>query len=290
MLTPTQQICDELQIAYDHFNATLFEGRLPPCMLTLQRQKKTRGYFSNKRFVSHDGREIDEIALNPAYFAINPLEVVMSTIVHEMVHLQVHHFGDPGRRGYHNKNWFTAMVAVGLMPSDTGAPGGQTTGEKMSHYILPGGAFEDSCHQLLTQQYRLSWMDRFPPPKSLQLLVSRAENPYPPESHPDSIDSLPAVVSPQDTIGPDETIEHLPAPTLPVPPAVEDAIKRLESLRSLGIPVEEVIAPTTPVKPNRYKYSCPECATNLWGKPGLKVLCGQCSTEGHLVEFSSRPI
>jgi hypothetical protein len=23
-------------------------------------------------------------------------------------------------------------------------------------------------------------------------------------------------------------------------------------------------------------YSCPHCKTNVWGKPGLKLLCGEC--------------
>jgi hypothetical protein len=24
------------------------------------------------------------------------------------------------------------------------------------------------------------------------------------------------------------------------------------------------------------RYSCPHCQTNVWGKPGLKLLCGEC--------------
>ena len=29
----------------------------------------------------------------------------------------------------------------------------------------------------------------------------------------------------------------------------------------------------------RFKYSCPECQTNIWGKEGLRVLCGECEVE-----------
>ena len=34
------------------------------------------------------------------------------------------------------------MGAIGLIPSDTGAPGGKQTGQKVSHYIAGGGRFE----------------------------------------------------------------------------------------------------------------------------------------------------
>ena len=40
-----------------------------------------------------------------------------------MTHLEQAHFGKPSRNGYHNKEWADLMERVGLMPSDTGAPG-----------------------------------------------------------------------------------------------------------------------------------------------------------------------
>ena len=53
--------------AYDFFNARLFGGRLPRCLITMQRQKKAYGYFAGGRFGTVDGAEVtDEIALNPA--------------------------------------------------------------------------------------------------------------------------------------------------------------------------------------------------------------------------------
>ena len=33
-----------------------------------------------------------------------------------------------------------------------------------------------------------------------------------------------------------------------------------------------------PNKSNREKYTCPLCQANIWGKPGLNVLCGDCDT------------
>ena len=40
---PTREIYDELQTAYDYFNVELFGGELPPCLITLQREKRTYG-------------------------------------------------------------------------------------------------------------------------------------------------------------------------------------------------------------------------------------------------------
>lgn len=162
---PTPQTYAELQQAYDHFNQSLFGGELPACLLTLQREKRTHGYFSAKRFVHRDGSNFtDEIALNPSFFSVVPPQEIMQTIVHEMVHAWQFHFGNPGRRGYHNQEWAQKMEAIGLMPSDTGQPGGAKTGEKMNDYIISGGPFEKACQELLgTPGYAISWFDRFPP-------------------------------------------------------------------------------------------------------------------------------
>jgi len=44
-LDPTRQNYAELQTAYEHFNAALFAGKLPSCLITLQREKRTCGYI-----------------------------------------------------------------------------------------------------------------------------------------------------------------------------------------------------------------------------------------------------
>ena len=31
-----------------------------------------------------------------------------------------------------------------------------------------------------------------------------------------------------------------------------------------------------PVRPTRAKYTCPGCGVNVWGKPNLKITCGDC--------------
>ncbi len=146
------------QRAYDFFNAELFGGRLPDCLITLQRKHGARGYFWAAQFSARTaGQATDEIAMNPETFAGRSDAEILSTLVHEMCHLQQHHFGKPSRNAYHNAEWGAMMRAVGLIPSATGKPGGKTTGQKMTHYIEEGGAFARSCARLLAGGFALRW-------------------------------------------------------------------------------------------------------------------------------------
>jgi predicted SprT family Zn-dependent metalloprotease len=159
---PTRITYTSLDDAFAFFNRTLFAGRLPPCLITMQRSKTAYGYFAGGRFGSKDGKEItDEIALNPSHFHERSTEQSLSTLVHEMTHLEQHHFGKPSRSGYHNKEWAGLMKAVGLIPSDTGAPGGKEIGQKVSHYIETGGRFQRVCAQLIEQGFRPLYVERW---------------------------------------------------------------------------------------------------------------------------------
>lgn len=161
---PTAQAYAELQSAFDHFNRELFAGELPPCLITMQREKRTYGYFSHERFVHrHDKSKTDEIAINPSYFAVVPLLEILQTLVHEMVHAWQFHHGKPSRAGYHNREWADKMEAIGLMPSSTGKPGGARTGQKMADYAVDGGMFMVATDALMTHDFGISWLDRFPP-------------------------------------------------------------------------------------------------------------------------------
>ena len=163
---PTEEAYAELQTAYDFYNDNLFAdgARLPACMITFQREKRTMGYFSKARFVRRDGIQTDEIAMNPDYFAVIPLVEILQTLVHEMVHLWQAHFGTPSRAGYHNREWARKMEHIGLMPSDTGCPGGKKVGQSMNDYVIAGGRFEVATKRLLKRGFAISWMDRFPVP------------------------------------------------------------------------------------------------------------------------------
>ncbi|MGE0827646.1 MAG: SprT-like domain-containing protein [Candidatus Binatia bacterium] len=158
--TPTEEAYSELQRAYDVFNRELFGGQLPPCLITLQRKNRTYGYFCGDRWAHHAGTIRDEIALNPVHFRTRGVEAVLSTLVHEMVHLWQFHCGMPSRNGYHNREWAEKMGRVGLIPSDTGEPGGNRTGQRVSHYIQEDGPFAKACQSLLATGFVVSWHDR----------------------------------------------------------------------------------------------------------------------------------
>jgi predicted SprT family Zn-dependent metalloprotease len=146
---PTKQVSGELSLASNHFNKHLFDNKLRPCLVTLQRHRGY-GYFAAQRYVTRDGTQIvDEIALNPDLFHKRSVTEIFSTLVHEQVHALQFQYGRPSPNGYHNKEWGDWMERIGLIPSSTGAPGGQRTGIRMSHWISPEGPFAQGCAELL---------------------------------------------------------------------------------------------------------------------------------------------
>lgn len=157
---PTRTTYLGLTGAYDFFNVRLFGDQLPRCLITMQRGRAYYGYFWGDRFGTVDGTEVtDEIALNPSYLHGRSTEENLSTLVHEMAHLAQHHFGKPSRNGYHNKQWAALMNIVGLIPSDTGLPGGKQTGQRVSHYILIDGPFDLACRELIALGFTIPYVE-----------------------------------------------------------------------------------------------------------------------------------
>jgi hypothetical protein len=74
--------------AYQWFNEQLFGSQLPPCLITLQRKSRSRGYFANDRFGHRLNATAftDELALNPDTFGDHSDKDILSTLVHEMCH------------------------------------------------------------------------------------------------------------------------------------------------------------------------------------------------------------
>lgn len=237
-------------MAYDHFNLTLFQDKLPACLITLQREKKTCGYFSQERFADLDGRTTDEIALNPAYFAVVPLVETMQTLVHEMAHQWQYHFGKPGRGRYHNDEWAAKMQALGLMPSSTGKPGGKRTGDCMADYAIKGGLFLQACAELITRDFRLSWYDRYP--AEAQVAAGQQSEGM----------RLSAAVGGGSTPAQTANVQT----HLVVRPTVASA--------------------TVTNKSNRTKYTC-GCGQSVWGKPGLRLRCDLCESTFNTTEFDT---
>jgi len=165
-MTITSQEYNALEQAYDWFNADLFEGRLPAVLITFQRKANSAGFFSPGRFAARNGgsddHRADELALNPAGFVGQTDLEILQTLVHEMAHVWQEHFGEPGRGAYHNQEWANKMISLGLMPSSTGQPGGKTTGQSMSDYVVPGAPFEKSALTLLCTGFKVNWQSLEP--------------------------------------------------------------------------------------------------------------------------------
>jgi hypothetical protein len=252
--------------AYQFFNSRLFADELPGCLITFQRQPRLMGYVAFKRWVNAEGRTVDELAINPGYFANYPLSSILQTLCHEMVHIWQEYRGSPSRAGYHNTEWADKMRRIGLMPSATGKPGGATVGQTMSDYVIEGGPFERACKELLESGFRLRWYDtvQVPPPKAAAVRRKTASN-----------------------VVPLLRGEPLAPPAIEANPTYRDFPIDLEGVFKLHeqqLREEQTQRPPTKVqttkvvnKSNRHKYYCPHCFMQVWGKPSLKVVCGECS-------------
>lgn len=229
----------QLQRATVHFNQALFDGILPDVLLTLQRGAGIAGYFSPKRWIHVSGKTASEIAMNPNFFGNNCLLTLFQTIVHEQCHLWQHEFGSPSRLGYHNAEWASKMVSVGLIPSSTGAPGGKQTGQKMSDYPTIDGPFIASCIDLLNDKFTIPWIDQGFDAKT--------------------------------------TMRSLATPDLSLPPDVQKRLYApIGDSIGLGYPKVDL---QSAAKKRKLKYSCQRCHSNVWGKPGMRLRCVACDAD-----------
>lgn len=256
---PTEVAYAELQSAYDFYNAHLFEGMLPSCILTFQREKRTMGYFSFQRFRNPGtGASSDEIALNPEYFPLYPMLEVLQTLVHEMVHQWQYHHGKPSRTCYHDRQWADKMESIGLMPSDTGQPGGKRTGQKVADYAIPGGRFEQATSLLLAEGFKISWLDRYPiaPPRAAGVATA-----------------APARLIAEDDEDDGESASQV---FLETPSIRTFEAASTTSLAQLHPGLDLVERPISTNRSNRDKYTCPGCSVSVWGKPKLRIKCADC--------------
>ncbi|WP_196483448.1 SprT-like domain-containing protein [Burkholderia territorii] len=294
--TPTEQIYRDLQYAFDFYNKHLFDNTLPQCIVTLQRRKSTLGYYSRGRFVSKDGTTlIDELAMNPEYFATMPLLDILQTVVHEQVHLWQDHFGTPSRACYHNTEWADKMESVGLMPSDTGYPGGKRTGQKMDDYMIAGGRFEQATRQLLKTGFGLSWFDRFPVPvphtRYSEVIGNRSEKGLAVAAQSDDSEDSEAAdpLHTDDALGAGEhtctaresatanAAIDVPASTqADISSAGNEDFLALACRKPMQSNVDSQVAKPRGSGGVRCKFVCVVCDQSAYGKPTLRILCALC--------------
>ncbi len=137
------------------------------------------------------------------------------------------------RGRYHNDEWAKKMESIGLMPSDTGQPGGKRTGDQIADYPIEAGNFLKVCRLMLTEDFRISWYDRIASDYHVQVG--------------------------QNSFGLTMAL-----------PIEGSSIPALNGI--------EMAAPPIINKSNRSKYMC-ACKNSVWGKLGLKILCGDCAMQ-----------
>lgn len=171
-LKPTPETYGALQTAFDWFNEHLFDGRLTPVVFVFLRKPRMCGAFRPAAWRRRrragatplPGDTADEIALNPDFLGERGAMDVLSTLVHEQVHQLQLLVGTPSRISYHNAEWASMAEAAGLTPTATGRPGGARVGQKMDHWIQPGGRFEVAARRLLDSGWDFRWEAHAPTP------------------------------------------------------------------------------------------------------------------------------
>ena len=175
----TLQFYEELQLVYDRFNERLFKNELPDCLITLQRINKNTGYWSENRFASteDDTAYTHELALNPDYFGTQPLLNIFKCYAHEMCHMKQSICGEPSKRSYHNAEFATFMLEIGLIMTDDGTKEGRTTGEKMTEIVAPDGLFIQVCNELVDEGRIIKWYDKYAPKtiSSLEMIQEQVQ-------------------------------------------------------------------------------------------------------------------
>lgn len=160
MSNPTIEIYEFLTQICTAINKQCFGGQLPEVLLTVKGKGRVFGYYKRRAFVSHEGQIVDEIAVNPSYFATHGFKELLQTLAHEMCHQWQYHHGTASRRAYHNKEFAEKMKSFGLIPSTTGKEGGNETGQHMADYMGETGLLPDLYKELENKGVFIPWYER----------------------------------------------------------------------------------------------------------------------------------
>ena len=290
--SPTFALYGVLEEAMRFLNAELFGGRLTPILLVLQRKARYLGYFSFERWTDARGHRIHEIAINPSFLATSNLLSLCQVMAHELTHQRQFEQGRPSRRSYHNAEFSRMMEEIGLITSTTGFPGGQRTGERMSDYVIYGGPFHLAARQLATADFLLPWVDRYATPTWPTRLyrydgtavdLDAQQGPRPADDGPglsgggEALQDAPRPAESR-TDGEAERPRALDPDTLLTRPLRETRPEPTGSGEGGGgLDIIVVDGPRRRASASsKTRYTCPTCKANIWGKPQLRVICGDC--------------
>jgi len=162
-LHPNEEVYTDLIRAFDLFNGALFVHQLSEPLFTLQNKPRMVFAFRELRFINECGDQVHEIQLNPQICAKLSDYDVLAIIAHAMCLQWRYDFGPANANGqkpshgYHDKVIAATMIKRGLIPSDTGEPGGKKTGYNLSHYVADGGKFDLAARELLISGFTFRW-------------------------------------------------------------------------------------------------------------------------------------
>lgn len=144
-----------IRLAFSFFNERLFENRLPTDTVVFwHRAPRAAGYFGPHRFKNDSGTFVSELSLNPDLLGKRSAMDILSTLAHEMCHLERLLLDPQDWPGaYHCVKWVGMMERIGLTPVALGKGGtrnGKKTGNTVTHDINQGGWFEQEAIQFLT--------------------------------------------------------------------------------------------------------------------------------------------
>lgn len=120
-ITKTSRLAGQLEKLFRMLNEDFFNGQLETPVITIQSSSRSYGHYSVAPIWSVNGEELKH-EINIAAGTLNrPIENVVATLLHEMVHMfndTVLNLIDTSRSGtYHNKLFKQTAESVGLIVS-----------------------------------------------------------------------------------------------------------------------------------------------------------------------------
>lgn len=164
------EIINTLTKVYDTFNQEMFDGKLPPCVITLGKKAKALGVYKPASFASKEEGQalvvIPEIMLIPSTFKERSTIEIFSTVLHE----QAHHWRDKvstekQTKRHHDAVWAKKMVELGLKPYNIKNPA-KMTGRNCTHTIIEGGVFETIAKRLIEEGNEIKYFSLQKPKKT----------------------------------------------------------------------------------------------------------------------------
>lgn len=134
-MKPIVENAKAYNLAYEHFNKELWDGKLSSPMLLLTRDARIiGGHFAPNKWADDDGQKVHEIAINANGMVDGDPISLLGILAHEMAHCWQQDFGSPTRNGYHNEEWAQEVRRIGLTI--------EGSGQKVHTEIEPGGLVE----------------------------------------------------------------------------------------------------------------------------------------------------